>query len=285
MKPEISDHREAFMRDEVAIVTGAASGIGRHFAGELLQRGYRLMLTDVNAEALTESFTASDRLLLRQHDIRDRERWREMIAEVGDRFGRLDYLFNIAGVIQPGFVRNAELEDIDRHVDVNVKGTMIGTLLAVRVMVDQGFGQVVNVASLTGVAPVAGLDLYSGSKFAVRGFSLAASHGLRGTGVTVTVVCPDLVDTPMMAHQLGFDASALAFSGSRPLRLQEVSRALLRAMETRPMELDLPFGRSLLAKIGGLAPSLATPLAEILTKKGLAKMSELRRHRKREDLS
>ncbi|MEX1311641.1 MAG: SDR family oxidoreductase [Candidatus Sulfomarinibacteraceae bacterium] len=267
------------MRDEVGIITGAASGIGRHFAGEMARRGYRLVLADIAFARLREAFSESDDLRLFELDIRDREAWGRLFAEVEGRFGRLDYLFNIAGVHQPAYTADATLDEVDLHLDVNAKGTMYGTVLAVRHMTRQGFGQVVNVASLTGVAPITGLDLYSASKFAIRGFSLAAAHGLQGTGVTVTVVCPDLVATPMMEHQLDFDASALAFSGSRPLTVEETTRALLRAMEKRPMEIGLPASRRILAKVGNLAPGLATILTRKLTAKGLETMRRMRRER------
>ena len=201
------------------------------------------------------------------------------LDETATTFGRIDYLFNIAGVIEPAYTVDARLDDIDLHVDVNVKGTMIGTLLACRMMRRQGHGHIVNVASLTGVAPVAGLDIYSATKFAVRGFSLAAAHGLRDSGVRVSVVCPDLVDTPMMEHQLDYDASALAFSGPRPLRPDEVSRGLLRTIDKGAMEVGLPWSRTWLARIGNLLPGAATPLPGMLTAKGRKTMARMRRQR------
>jgi 3-oxoacyl-[acyl-carrier protein] reductase len=267
------------MREEVAIITGAASGIGRHFAKAMAQRGYRLILADINHGRLCASFSENDDLCLFELDIRDRDGWERLFTEVEDRFGRLDFLFNIAGIHEPAYTADATLDEVDLHLDINAKGTIYGTVLAVRRMTRQGFGQVVNVASLTGVAPITGLDLYSASKFAIRGFSLAAAHGLEGTGVTVTVVCPDLVATPMMEHQLDFDASALAFSGSRPLTVDEVTRALFRAMEKRPMEIGLPASRRVLAKIGNLFPGLATVLTRRLTAKGLETMRRMRRER------
>jgi len=267
------------MRDEVAVITGAANGIGRHFASEMAKREYRLVLTDIDFAGLSGAFEPNVDLVLLEHDIRDRDRWQKVFDEVETRFGRLDYLFNNAGVIQPGYVWEADLDDIDRQIDVNVKGVMIGTILASRVMREQGRGHIINVASLTGVAPVAGLDIYSASKFAVRGFSLAAAHGLHGSGVAVTVVCPDLVDTAMLDLQLDYDASALAFSGSRSLTVDQVSRALFRAMETRPMEIDLPLSRGLLTKIGNLMPGLATLLTRTLTAKGLKTINRMRRER------
>lgn len=267
------------MRDEVAVITGAARGIGRHFAGEMAKHGYRLVLTDVDYEDLSGAFEATDNLVLLEHDIRDRGHWQAVLDEVERRFGRLDYLVNNAGVIQPGHAWEAELDDIDRQIDVNVKGLMYGTLLASRAMRKRGRGHIINVASLTGVAPISGLDIYSASKFAVRGFSLAVAHGLHGTGVAVTVICPDLVDTAMLDLQLDYDASALAFSGSRALAVEDVSRALFRVMETRPMELNLPRSRGWLAKIGNLAPRLATVLSRTLTSKGLKTMARMRKER------
>jgi len=267
------------MRDEVAIITGAAHGIGRHFAGEMVDRGYRLVLADIDAEALDHRFEADDRVRPVKLDVRDREGWRSLLDRVIEDWGRIDYLFNNAGVIRPGFAHETELESVDHMTDVNVKGTMYGTLLASRVMVGQGFGHIVNVASLTGVAPVAGNSVYSGSKFAVRGFSLAVAHELAGTGVHVTVVCPDLVDTRMLDLQLDYEAAALSFSGPRPLTVEEVSRALFRAMDKRPMEITLPLDRGLLCKIGNLAPRAATVLTNTLTKKGLKTMRRLKRER------
>ena len=267
------------MGDEVAVITGAASGIARHFAGELARRGYRLVLADIDATGLRAAFDESDQVRLVELDIRNRDGWERLFADVDRRFGRLDYLFNIAGVHQPAYTVDASLDDVDFHLDVNAKGTIYGTVLAVKRMKEQGFGQVVNVASLTGVAPITGLDLYTASKFAIRGFSLAAAHGLHGTGVTVTVVCPDLVDTPMMEHQLDFDASALAFSGPRPLTVEETTRALLDAMKRRPMEIGLPGSRRILAKIGNLVPGLATVLTRSLTAKGLKTMRRMREER------
>ena len=91
------------MRDEVAIITGAASGIGRHFADEMVQRGYRLVLADIAFAQLCDSFFENEDLRLVELDIRDRDGWEQLFAEVERRFGRLDFLFNIAGIHQPAY--------------------------------------------------------------------------------------------------------------------------------------------------------------------------------------
>jgi 3-oxoacyl-[acyl-carrier protein] reductase len=267
------------MRDEVAIITGAANGIGRHFAGEMIERGYRVALADIDAESMSRRFDPGEALMLVELDIRDKDGWRSLFDRIDERWGRIDILVNNAGVILPGFAHEAELESVDFITDVNVKGTMYGTLLGCRLMKGQGFGHIVNVASLTGVAPVAGNSVYSGSKFAIRGFSLAVAHELVGTGVSMTVVCPDLVDTAMLDLQLDYESAALSFSGPRALTVEEVSGALLHAIEKRPMEITLPLSRGLLCRIGNLAPGLATVLTRTLTKKGLEKMRRVKRER------
>ena len=122
------------MRDEVAVITGAASGIGRHFAEEMARRGYRLVLVDTAIEELNRCFGKRDDLVLIELDIRDREGWRRLFAVVEDRFGRIDYLFNIAGVLQAGYSHEASLDEVDLHLDVNAKGSIYGTLLAARLV-------------------------------------------------------------------------------------------------------------------------------------------------------
>jgi len=262
--------------DRVALITGASSGIGLHFARRMAERGFRLAVASSNAAKLGSRFEASDTLLLQQMDVRDSGRWQEVLDETTVRFGRLDYLFNIAGVVVPGLLRDLTPNAVDRHMDVNAKGMMYGTMLASTLMLRQGFGHIINVASLAGVAPVPGIALYSASKFAVRGFSLAAANELAGTGVDVTVVCTDLVDTPMLDAELDHESSALVFSGPRPLTVEEVSRSLFRAMEKRPREILLPASRGLLAKIASFAPGLATMLSNHLERKGLENMQRLR---------
>ncbi|MBK8702224.1 MAG: SDR family oxidoreductase [Saprospiraceae bacterium] len=255
----------------VAIVTGAASGIGKHFAGELATRGFQLVLADVNEEGLAAAFTPHHNTLLFHLDVRRADQWTELIAAALQRFGRIDYLFNIAGIIQPGFIAETAVEWIDRHIDINAKGVMYGTKLVSEVMVKQRSGHIVNIASLAGVAPIKGISFYSASKYAVRGFSLAAAYELRPHGVFVTVVCPDLVDTPMLDLQLNYPReAALTFSGpKRALQVSDISRVLWRVMKDKPLEVMFPASRGWMARLGNLLPALAQLLDAQLTRKGL----------------
>ncbi len=262
----------------VAFITGAASGVGKHLALTLLDEGYRLVLTDLRKEALRAAFTPSEHIRLRQLDIRSADEWQRALDGTLQAFGRLDYLFNIAGIVLPSFLVDAPLEDIERQIDTNLKGTIYGTYFAARIMVRQRNGHILNMASLAGVSPIPGMEAYTASKFGVRGFSIASGITLREHGVYVTVICPDLINTPMLKVQLERpEESALAFAASRPLEVEEVVQAILRAMRRKPLEVTLPPSRGLLAKIGSTLPALGPFIYRLLRARGVKRAASLSR--------
>lgn len=270
----------------VILVTGAASGIGRALAIALYRRGDSVVLCDLNEDGLerlaTESgFADRDRALLRPLDVRDAAAWDALIAETTARFGRIDVVMNVAGTLSAAWAVDATPEMVHRIFDVNLKGVVFGTNAALRAMVSQGFGQVVNVASIAGLAPVPGLALYSASKFAVRAYSLAVAAEVRDRGVAVTTVCPAVVATPMMDQQIGRAEAELTFSAGKALQPEDVVRAILdRALPQRPLELVLsPPGtaQGTLAKIGNLFPRLLVGSQTRLRQKGRAFQQRLSR--------
>ena len=272
------------MNDQVAIVTGAASGIGRHFATELRRRRpqMRLVLADVNNEALAEAFPAGENLVLEAFDVRSADSWQRVVDETIARFGAVDYLFNIAGIDRVAMFIDQPLGNIDALVDINLKGALYGMRIVAEHMAARGSGHIINVASLAGVSPTPGTTLYSATKFGLRAVSLGAGVELRQHGVYVTVICPDLVDTPLFDQHIveaDPEAAALVFSGSRALRADEVSEAIFRAMRDRPLEIDLPFGRGLLSKLASAAPSVLLLLYGPLKRKGLGQIERIRRER------
>jgi len=272
------------MSDEVALITGAGSGIGRHFATELRRRNpqMRLVLADVNEAALAEAFAPAENVILHQLDIRSVDDWRRVVDDTLERFGRIDQLHNIAGVDRVAMFVDQPLENIDLLVDINLKGTLYGMRIVAEQMVAQGSGHIVNVASLAGVAPTPGTVIYSASKFGLRGASIATGVELRRHGVYVTVVCPDLVTTALFDQHVDEEdpeAVALIFSGSRALSTDEVSEAIFRALRDRPLEIDVPFSRGLLSKVSNAAPSLLLRLYEPLKRKGMKEIERTRRQR------
>jgi 3-oxoacyl-[acyl-carrier protein] reductase len=262
--------------NSVVILTGAASGIGLHLAKVFASKGTPLLVTDINEQVLQEQAEKLHwrplQVLVQKLDVRDREQWKKTIDLAVQTWGRIDILMNIAAYLRPGFVHEIDVSEVDRHIDVNVKGVIYGTQAAARQMVSQRHGHIINISSLAGIVPTPGISLYSASKFSVRGFSLAVADELRPHEVYVTVVCPDAVQTPMLDLKLHHKKeTALVFSGSRPLRVQDIERAIFeKVIPKKPLEVLLPAHRGWLSKLANLFPSLLQTLGPIFRKRGLS---------------
>ena len=265
----------ALASERVAIVTGAASGIGRHWAGVLAARGgFSLALADIDAAGLAAAFSPGPHLRLHQMDVRSPDDWQAVVGDTLAAFGRIDYLFNIAGGGRPGFLLQQPVENVDFIVDLNLKGALYGMRLVGQVMASQRRGHVINVGSLAGLSATPGNALYSAAKAGLRAASLAAAVELRPYNVAVTLIAPDVVDTPLARrHFDNPEAAALARSGSRVLTVQEVEAAFWRALRDRPLELNLPRWRGWLAKLNSLYPPLMLKLYEPLKRRGLRRMA------------
>ena len=267
------------------LVTGAASGIGCRLVGDLAARGHRVMACDVDASALAtrhEEDGWGEKVLERAFDVRDPAAWERAVEACVDAWGGLDVLMNVAGVLRPGWVMDVSQEDVDLHFDVNVKGVIYGTRTGARVMAAQAKdgsqgGHIVNIASMASLAPIHGIGLYSASKYAVRGFSLAAAEELRDRGVAVSTVCPDAVQTPMLDLQVDYEEAALSFTAPRFLDPGDVSDLILdNVIRNQPLLVAIPKSRALLARLADLFPGLARRLSSVLTKKGRRVQSEIR---------
>jgi NADP-dependent 3-hydroxy acid dehydrogenase YdfG len=265
------------------LISGCASGIGAQLAAVLLARGERVCAVDINAapmEALKARAQSADQLWIATLDVRDAAAWDKLVAAFVQRWGRLDVIMNVAGVLRPGYCYEGESGDVDFHFDVNAKGAIHGTRAAARQMLVQGGGHIINIASLAGIAPVPGLSLYSASKFAVRGYTLAVAHELRDKGIKVTVICPDAVQTPMLDLQVDYEQAALTFSGSRSLSTQEVVDAILdRALVKAPMEITLPAARGFVSKIASFLPGLSALMLGSLQRRGRQQQDKVKNRR------
>lgn len=254
-----------------ALVTGAASGIGRCLTRRLALRGVAVWATDrdlVGVQRVVGEL-GLEQVRAAELDVTDPEAWIRALDEAEARHGSLDGLFNVAGYLQAGWVHEVALADVDRHFDVNVKGVIYGTRLAAERMVRRRRGHIVNVASMASFAPVPGMSLYGATKFAVRAFSLAAAIELRPKGVAVTVVCPDAVDTPMLDKQVDTDEASITFSAPRVLTADEVAYTMAYpVLEDRPFEVALPRSRKWLARMLDMAPSLGPHVAPLFHRLG-----------------
>jgi NAD(P)-dependent dehydrogenase (short-subunit alcohol dehydrogenase family) len=188
-------------RDQVALVTGGASGIGRALATELAREGAIVVVLDRDAEgaarAARELGGRAEGLAV---DVTDAAAFAAAAKDVRARHGRIDLLFNVAGVGLIGLAQDIELADWMKIIDVNLKGVVHGVAAVYPLMIEQRRGHIVNMASLSGLIPTPGLVPYSASKHAVVGLSLSLRAEARALGVRVTCACPGMVDTPMLAN-------------------------------------------------------------------------------------
>ncbi len=188
-------------KDKVAIVTGAASGIGRALSQELARRGASVILADVNpspveeaAETITKAGHKAETLVL---DVSDYDAVEKMVADTMARYGRLDYLFNNAGIAVGGEVRDCSIDDFRNVINVNLFGVVNGVAAAYPLMVKQGYGHIINTASLEGLIPFPATVSYVASKYGVVGLSNALRIEGTDLGVKVSVVCPGYIKTPI----------------------------------------------------------------------------------------
>ncbi|EHQ07042.1 SDR family oxidoreductase [Leptonema illini] len=270
----------------VCLLTGASGGLGRSILRHLIETGYCVIATDVKvssvrqtvnelADALGES--VKDRLRPLALDVRSSAAWSTVWKSSERYFGPIDILINNAGVLEPAYTVDLIPESIDRQIDVNTKGTLYGMSVAARSMKERRHGHIVNVASLAGISPVPGMSVYSASKFAVRSASLAAARELREYGVSVSVVCPDGIHTPMVDGAKHLDEAALIFSGAALLRADDVARLIVQdVLKRRPVEVHIPKLRGWLAKIGSAFPALHAYLGPMLVRTGLARQQKFR---------
>lgn len=164
-------------------------------------------------------------------------------------------LINVAGVLRSGQTGDLVPDDVDLMLDVNVKGMIFGANAVAPGMKQRGHGHIINMGSVASLYATPGTTLYAASKFAIRGFSIAAAGDLRPHGVAVTLFGPGPVKTAMLEQQRGDDDAALTFSGSRALSADEVAAAILGpVLAKRPIEYFLPFKDHVVGKISNAFP-------------------------------
>jgi NAD(P)-dependent dehydrogenase (short-subunit alcohol dehydrogenase family) len=241
----------AWFEGKVAVVTGAASGIGLATARAMAEQGARLAVCDVDQAGLgrfSEELRRDDRLVCAETvDVRQRPEMERFAAVVHDTLGAggaIDILVNNAGIGVAGAFVDVPLEEWDRVIGINLSGVAYGCHAFVPKMIARGRGgHVVNIASMAGYTATAGMASYHASKFGVIGLSEALRLELDEHGIGVTAICPGVINTPIVETARGYgeaDDPALRQRvrklfqerGSPP---EKVAKAIVRAIRTNPM--------------------------------------------------
>lgn len=204
----------ARLENRVAFVTGAASGIGAASALRFAQEGASVVGFDLK-QAFDGDWAEAARVAPGHHfstgDVRDPDAVAAAVAAAIERFGRIDVLMNSAGVAGGGPIHLIEIEEWDRVMDINLKGTFLASRAVLPQMLEQGSGSIINVASVEGIEGIEGGSAYNASKGAVVLLTrnMAIDYGRRG--VRVNAICPGFIETPLLGSTLqmpGLEASA-----------------------------------------------------------------------------
>ncbi|MDJ0848287.1 MAG: SDR family oxidoreductase [Myxococcota bacterium] len=196
---------------EVALVTGAASGMGRLAVERLVQAGAKVAALDVNEEGLRQAASGLEGVRCWPVDVTNPEAVEVAVAEAESELGPVDRVLNAAAIMPTRPLLEQPRDEMLRIMDVNYGGMVNVTMATFPGMIERGRGDLVNFASLAGWLPSPHFGAYNASKFAVVAFTEVLAQENRGKGVRVACVCPPPVDTPLLAQ-----------AASRPKILDEV---------------------------------------------------------------
>lgn len=237
---------------QVVAITGGARGIGRATAAALLAHGARVAIGDIESDlaerAARELGGSAIGLPL---DVTDRASFATFLDQVEDRIGPLEVLINNAGIMPIGAFLEETDACADRMIDINLRGPIFGSKLALERFLPRDRGHLVQIASAAGKFGFSGGSTYCATKHAVVGLSESLRQELRGTGVRVSVVMPTVVNT-----ELG---SGLVMTRTfKPVEPEDVANAIVEALQTGRFEVYVPKSLTAMVRFGALAPRSIT---------------------------
>jgi NAD(P)-dependent dehydrogenase (short-subunit alcohol dehydrogenase family) len=268
-----------FMK-KVAIVTGGASGIGRALCLELGRQGATVVVADIDHQraqhVMASILAANGHARVQQLDVRHADQVQKVVDETISEIGQIDYMFNNAGIAMCGDMRDMGMEHFRPIVDINLWGVIHGTMAAYQAMARQGFGHIINTASLGGLIPEPMATAYVMTKHAVVGLSTSLRIEGADLGVKVSVVCPGFVKTHALdaATYIGVDreAAIAEMSGIRMVEATKCARVILKGIErNKAIITDSSLSRAMWW-LYRMNPGILTPFLE----KGVSDIRALR---------
>jgi NAD(P)-dependent dehydrogenase (short-subunit alcohol dehydrogenase family) len=195
------------LQDKIAIVTGAAEGIGKAIAKAFIEEGGKVVLVDINEPLLEEAAAElGESAVALKVDVTKWDQVTNMVKETVDRFGRVDILVNNAGVVRKGWVKDLPEEVWDEVITTNLKGTFLCSKAVLPTMLDQQYGRIINISSIAGKQGEAAGSAYCSSKFGQIGFTQALSLEVARDNITVNAICPGPIPTTLGEYGIREDA-------------------------------------------------------------------------------
>ena len=190
------------LKGKVAVITGAAQGIGYATVRKFLDEGATVALVDLSADALQAARSAlklnGEIIESFAVDVTRRDQLDEMVGQLRSRFGRIDILVNNAGITQDARIQNMTDEQFDNVINVNLKGTYNSSKAVLASMLEQGSGVILNASSVVGIYGNFGQTNYAASKFGVIGFVKTWARELGPKGIRCNAVCPGFIATHIL---------------------------------------------------------------------------------------
>ncbi|MEI5997862.1 SDR family oxidoreductase [Paraburkholderia bengalensis] len=207
------------LKNKIAVVTGASGGIGRALVHALISSGATVIATDLTTNVLAEAFGESDpQPALRALDVSDTEQTNALAKSIAQEYGHLDIWINNAGVLFRENALEYKASAWQKTLDVNLSGTFYGAQAAARVMVEQGSGSILNLASYAGIRARHNCPDYASTKAAAAHLTRCLASEWGPLGLRVNAIAPGYIETPM-TRWLRDDAEAAAqYIGKTPVR-------------------------------------------------------------------
>lgn len=195
------------LENKVAIVTGAADGIGKAIAKEFADEGAKVVIADINydkaQETAAEIGTAALPLKV---DVTDAKQVGKMVSDAIDHFGKVDILVNNAGVVRKGWVKDLPEETWDEVLTVNLKGTFLCSKAVLPELIKNNYGRIITISSIAGKQGEAAGSAYCSSKFGQIGFTQALALEVAKHNITVNAICPGPIPTKLGEYGIREDA-------------------------------------------------------------------------------
>lgn len=250
-------------KDKVAVVTGGGSGIGEAICQQLASDGAFVYVAGIQrdqVDTVVDKITSEGGTAIAAcFDVTDYSEYATFVTDVVETSGRIDYLFNNAGVTLISELKDTAIEHCAETMNTNFFGVLNGINLIYPIMARQGFGHIVNTASLAGILGYPTSAVYAASKGAVIVLSKSLRYEAKAFGVKVSVACPGYVETAIFRQERILGASVDSIIDGLPFTMisaEQAARAILRGVQKNKANIIFPFYARVITFLGMLCPVL-----------------------------